>query len=79
MDLEALGTFNEHEGQPLIHLIHVQKSQIRVEQGAAVSGPTSLVRLVFFSNATRIESQQFILLIKYRSWPNFLPKEGRII
>jgi hypothetical protein len=25
MDLEALGTFKEHEGQPLIHLIQVQE------------------------------------------------------
>jgi hypothetical protein len=41
-----------------------KKSQISVEQGAAVSSPTSLVRLVLFPNATRIESQQFIVLIK---------------
>ena len=25
MDLEGLGTFKEHEGQPLIHLVQVQK------------------------------------------------------
>jgi len=25
MDLEGLGTFKEHEGQPLIHLIQVQE------------------------------------------------------
>jgi len=25
MDLEDLGTSKEHEGQPLIHLIHVQE------------------------------------------------------
>jgi 2'-5' RNA ligase len=24
MDLEGLGTFEEHEGQPLIHLVQVQ-------------------------------------------------------
>jgi hypothetical protein len=25
MDLEGLGTFKEHEGQPLIHLVQVQE------------------------------------------------------
>jgi len=38
MDLEGLRTFKEHEGQPLIHLVQVQKSPICVEQGVDVSG-----------------------------------------
>ena len=58
MDVEGLGTFKEREGQPLIHLVQVQ------EEPNCVRPNTSLVRLVFSHNATRIKSQQFILLIK---------------
>ena len=47
-----------------------------MEQGAAVSGPTSLVRLVFFPNATRIESEQFIVLIKEVGQIFFLKRGG---
>jgi hypothetical protein len=35
-----------------------------VEQGANVSDPTPTLLGLFFPNATRIERQQFILLIK---------------
>jgi hypothetical protein len=35
-----------------------------VEQGADVSGPILALLGLFFSNATRIKGQQFILLIK---------------
>ena len=67
MDLEGLGTFKEHEGHPLIHLVRSKKSPIHVEQGVDMSGPIlALLGLpfFFFPNATRIKSQQFILLIK---------------
>jgi len=64
MDLEELGTFKEHEGQPLIHLLQVQEEPNSCgTNGCCVRPHTSLVRL-FFPNATRIESQQFVLLIK---------------
>jgi hypothetical protein len=35
-----------------------------MEQGADVSGPIPALLGLFFPNATRIESQQFILLIR---------------
>jgi hypothetical protein len=42
-----------------------KKSLIHVEQGVDVFGPKpALLGLFFFSNATRIESEQYILLIK---------------
>jgi hypothetical protein len=66
MDLERLETFKEHEGQPLIRLVQVQEEpNLCGTRGSCVRPNTSLVRLVIFSNATRIKkSQQFILLIK---------------
>jgi len=64
MDLEGLGTFKEHDGQPLIHLVQVQEEPNSCgTRGYCVRPNTSLVRLVFFPNATKIKSQQFILLI----------------
>ena len=49
MDLERLGTFKEHEEQPLIHLVQVKKSPIHVEQGVDVSDPIpALLGLLFF-------------------------------
>ena len=49
MDLEGLGTFKEHEGQPLIHLIQVQEEPNSCgTRGCCVRPNTSLVRLVFF-------------------------------
>jgi len=65
IDLERLQTFKEHEGQPLIHLVQVQEEPNSCgTRGSCVRPNTSLVRLVIFPNATRIKSQQFILLIK---------------
>jgi len=58
MDLEGFETFKEHEGQPLIHLIHVQEEpNLCGTRGWWVRPNTGLVRLVCFPNATRIESQ----------------------
>jgi len=48
MDLEELGTSKEHERQPLIHLIQVQKSPIYVEQRADVSSPIPTLLGLFF-------------------------------
>ena len=49
MDLEGLGTFKEHEGPPLIHLVS-NKSPIHVEQGVDMPGPIpALLGLCFFS------------------------------
>ena len=56
MDLERLGTFKEHKGQPLIHLVQVQEeSNSCGTRGWCVRPNTSLVRLVIFPNATRIK------------------------
>jgi len=45
MDLEGLGTFKEHEGQPLIHLIHVQEEPNSLPSGIDSS---------YFSQGSRI-------------------------
>jgi len=47
-----------------------------VEQGAAVSGPIPALLGLFFPNATKIESQQFILLIKEVGKILFLKRGG---
>jgi hypothetical protein len=49
MDLEGLGTFKEHEGQPLIHLVQVQEEPNLCGTGVDVSGPIpALLGLLFF-------------------------------
>ena len=63
MDLEGLETFKEHEGQPLIHLVQVQEEPDSCGTRVDMSSLPALLGL-FFPNATRIKSHQFILLIK---------------
>ena len=47
-----------------------------MEQGANVSDPTPTLLGLFFPNATRIERQQFILLIKEVGHILFLKRGG---
>jgi hypothetical protein len=48
MDLEGLGTFKEHEGQPLIHLIQVQEEPNSCGTGADVFVPIPTLLGLFF-------------------------------
>jgi len=53
-----------------------KKSPIHVEQGPDVCGPIPALLSLFFSNATWIESQQFILQIKEVGQILFLKRRG---